>query len=608
MLAELLGPDPSLGPVAEQLLTRTAGNPFFIEEMVRSLADEGTLIGFPGAYRLTGSATTLRVPATVQAVLAARIDRLDGAHKAVLQSAAVIGRIFSETVLRRVAEHPEANLGAALNALCSAELLQATGSEGEFQFWHPLTQEVAYGSLVTTARRRLHARTAQALIATAAHRQDELAALLVTHFDAAEEHLEAARWEIRAGSRALGTDLAEAMGRMHSALRHLAAVPASAEAISLGVKARGFLLRLGGRTGMDLAESDRIFAEGRADAEQLDDPAPLGALLMSHGAAHMFGGDISGALSLFAEGCQRADRSLDSDLRAWAWASMGIPLSVAGPAPEALRATDVALGIVHGDPLFHSTHAGYNIPDYARFVRAVACTVAGRLDEARQLLLLARDCYERRPVADWRCWTLAQFAHLADCSGDPDLVDEAARTASTAMRVAVDAGSGVSQVVALQATGVAALLAGRTGEAIASLEDALDRARTHGIGWHEAGVLAHLARAHLARGDGPAAQKNAEDSIVVARRQGARVFECLGHLVRARVWRETAAGATDLAEARGALQAADALATETGAGTYAAFVGEERARLNGGDLAAVAMGYETIGALGHGARIRAELA
>jgi len=126
-------PDPSLGPVAEQLLTRTAGNPFFVEEMVRSLSDEGTLIGFPGAYRLSGAATTLRVPATVQAVLAARIDRLgQRAQGRSCKSAAVIGRVFGEAVLRQVVDHPEANLGATLDALCSAELLQATGNEGEF--------------------------------------------------------------------------------------------------------------------------------------------------------------------------------------------------------------------------------------------------------------------------------------------------------------------------------------------------------------------------------------------------------------------------------------------------------------------------------------------
>src|SRR5438093_11107591 len=101
LLRDLLGTDPSLAGLGDRIRKRTGGNPFFSEEVVQALAETGSLAGAKGAYRLVRPAAELRLPATVQAVLAARIDRLAEREKQVLQTAAVIGREFTEPILRR---------------------------------------------------------------------------------------------------------------------------------------------------------------------------------------------------------------------------------------------------------------------------------------------------------------------------------------------------------------------------------------------------------------------------------------------------------------------------------------------------------------------------
>jgi predicted ATPase len=180
MLGDMVGDDPSLATLPAHLVERTDGNPFFVEEMVRALVEDGTLTGQPGAYRLTRSLQQAGLPASVQAALAARIDRLAAEHRSLLQSAAVIGRTFSEAVLARVLGKPVEALATSLSALCAAELVQETQRDpvAEYRFWHPLTQEVAYGTMLAGRRARLHTAVAEAFIETHADRLDEQAALV----------------------------------------------------------------------------------------------------------------------------------------------------------------------------------------------------------------------------------------------------------------------------------------------------------------------------------------------------------------------------------------------------------------------------------------------
>jgi predicted ATPase len=145
MLADLLGNDASVTGLASFVHQRAAGNPFFVEEIVQTLIETGVLEGGKGAYRLVRAASDVALPATVQAVLAARIDRLPEREKRLLQQASVIGKTFQERVLTRICNIDDSNLHAALRALREAEFLyeESLYPHVEYAFKHPLTQEVA---------------------------------------------------------------------------------------------------------------------------------------------------------------------------------------------------------------------------------------------------------------------------------------------------------------------------------------------------------------------------------------------------------------------------------------------------------------------------------
>ena len=170
LLQALLGDDPSLAPLKQLLVDRTEGNPFFLEESVRALFDQGILEHLgegmsAGSLLLTKPLTELKLPATVQAVLAARIDRLPADEKRLLQTAAVIGTEVPLPLLQVIADVPEAVLRKSLAHLQAAEFLYESSlfPQLEYTFKHALTHEVAYRSLLQERRRALHARIVEAL-------------------------------------------------------------------------------------------------------------------------------------------------------------------------------------------------------------------------------------------------------------------------------------------------------------------------------------------------------------------------------------------------------------------------------------------------------------
>jgi predicted ATPase/class 3 adenylate cyclase len=204
LLRGLLGSDPSVVDLYERIRERTAGNPLFSEEVVQSLVESGSLEGTKGAYRLVQPVEVLEIPSTVQAVLAARIDRLEERQKHVLHRAAVIGKNFSEQLLVRVAELPAADLTFALGALREAELIheETLYPELEYAFKHPLTREVAYESQLSGSRSQVHGAVAQALEELHPDKPDEQAALLAHHFAEAGLAQRAVPYYRLAGERA----------------------------------------------------------------------------------------------------------------------------------------------------------------------------------------------------------------------------------------------------------------------------------------------------------------------------------------------------------------------------------------------------------------------
>src|SRR5262249_5122727 len=202
LLHDQLGQDPSVAALPEIIYTRTRGNPFFVEEVVQSLVEGGQLVGGRRAYRMAMPVEALQVPASVHAVRSSRIDGLPEREKEVLQTAAVIGKTFDETLLGRVMASvtaiEETALGPALSTLAAAEFLYeaALYPRLEYSFKHPLTQEVAQRSQLRERRVRVHGAVAHAL-EEAGGNLDERAAEIAQHWAEAGAADNAARWHRR---------------------------------------------------------------------------------------------------------------------------------------------------------------------------------------------------------------------------------------------------------------------------------------------------------------------------------------------------------------------------------------------------------------------------
>ncbi|SOZ17144.1 ATP-binding protein [Cupriavidus taiwanensis] len=165
MLDVMMGADPALGPLKQLTLEKTEGNPFFMEEVVQTLAEDKTLLGEPGSYRITATLAGLHIPTTVQGVLAARMDRLPCAERELLQTLAIVGAEFTLSLAQRVSEQPVARLDSLLMVLRARGFIyeSQTSPEIGYAFKHALTQEVAGNSLLSEERGALHERTGRAI-------------------------------------------------------------------------------------------------------------------------------------------------------------------------------------------------------------------------------------------------------------------------------------------------------------------------------------------------------------------------------------------------------------------------------------------------------------
>jgi tetratricopeptide (TPR) repeat protein len=277
-LHALLGDDPGLAPLKQLLIARTEGNPFFLEESVRTLVETGVLVGTPGAYRLAQALPTIQVPATVQAVLAARIDRLPPEEKRLLQTAAVIGTEVPFALLQAIAELPEADLHRGLTHLQAAEFLYEASLFPElvYTFKHALTHEVTYSGLLLERRRVLHARIVEALEALAGDRVAEQVERLAHHAFRGEVWDKALAYCRQAEEKAMARSAHhEAVACLEQALVALRHLPESRDTLEQAIDLR-FDLR---NALTPLGEVGRLFdhlREAQALAETLDDQRRLG--------------------------------------------------------------------------------------------------------------------------------------------------------------------------------------------------------------------------------------------------------------------------------------------------------------------------------------------
>jgi tetratricopeptide (TPR) repeat protein len=393
LLDALLGPDPGLGALKALLIDRTEGNPLFLEESVRSLIGTGALAGERGAYRLVQDPRTIRVPATVQAILAARIDRLSPGDKRLLQAAAVVGKDVPFPLLRAIAELPDEALREGLARLQRAELLYETRlfPDTEHTFTHALTHEVAYGSVLQERRRALHGRVVDALEGLPEDRPGEHVDALAHHALGAQRWGPAARYLYQAGERAF------AHARYHAAATSYAA---AVEALDrLGDTADPALtldacLELwAARTSIgDYEGFGALAAKAETLARALDDGPRLAQVQLRRAQAIAATCVMPGTLHAAIEEAREAfERARPDDLRTRSYARfiMGHAARDLGRLAEAVREFAAGLELFEGVDR-RGREAGLAFPIYVSLGawRAEAHAAAGDFEQA---LASARD-------------------------------------------------------------------------------------------------------------------------------------------------------------------------------------------------------------------------
>ncbi|MBF6560465.1 MAG: AAA family ATPase [Candidatus Binataceae bacterium] len=274
LLAALLGPSPALADLKRLIFAQTEGNPFFIEEIVRALFEQG-ILARTGEVTLTRSLADVRIPQTVQGIIAARIDRLAPAQRDLLQTVAVLGREFPAALARELAATSADQFEGTLADLEAGDFIyEESDSHGtRFAFKHVLTQEVAYGSLLGQQRRVLHDRAARAIENIFAGRLDDHLADLANHHTRSGNALASVHYLDLAGRQAARrAAYPEAADHMTAALKLIATMPPSDERDRLEIHMltalAQFLIPLRG-PGAD--EVRQAFDRARELCEQLGD-------------------------------------------------------------------------------------------------------------------------------------------------------------------------------------------------------------------------------------------------------------------------------------------------------------------------------------------------
>jgi class 3 adenylate cyclase/tetratricopeptide (TPR) repeat protein len=531
LLQALLGDDVALQPLKRLLIDRTEGNPFFLEESVRTLIETQVLLGERGAYRLARDVTSIQVPPTVQAVLAARIDRLSPENKRLLQSAAVIGKDVPFALLRVIADGSEDDVRRGLSALQAAEFLYevALFPELQYTFKHVLTHEVAYGSLLQQSRRVLHGRIVEAIETLYADRLSEQVKGLAHHAFSAEIWDKAVSYLRQTGAKALARSAnLEAAACFEQALTALGNLPETREtmeqAIDLRFDLRNALLPLG-----RFEAFHRYLREAEVLAKKLDDRRRLGwtSIYMCH-YLWMTGGsrDARG----FGQSAHAIAETLgDFRLRVVASFYLGLACFAAGDHRLAEEFLRKALRLLEGDLsrercglagfpfVMARSYLGLAVANRGDFEEGI-----GQAEEGVRLAASVDHPYSLIVA----CWSLGSV-----CAVQGEL-DEAVRVLERALALCDEWKLAVLSPLVTGPLGYVCALSGRMTEGMALLRRSLDGMESMGRGAYHSLVLVQLGEAALLAGRLDEAESCAGRALQLTRERGELGYEALArHLL-----------------------------------------------------------------------------
>jgi class 3 adenylate cyclase/tetratricopeptide (TPR) repeat protein len=556
-LAALLGDDPSLAPLTPLLSARTEGNPFFLEESVRTLVETGVLAGPTGAYRLVQPLQGMPVPATVHAVLAARIDRLLPEDKHLLQTAAVIGTDVSFALLQAIADLPEAALHRGLAHLQAAEFLYETRlfPELEYTFKHALTHEVAYGSLLLERRRGLHARIVEALEALAPERVAEQIERLAHQALRGEVWAKAVTYCQQAGARAYDrAAFRAAVVAFEQALQALAYLPEDGNTRVMAIELRIALdhsLRVLGEYRRCLT----LLSEAETLARALDDRVRLGRVLAGMASGRRVMGDHEGAIAVGRQALELATTLGDCALQVQASHTLGQAYYVVGDFGQAVELLRWNVEAAHRASSTLSLEMRIRSQAWLGLsLSALGAFAEGRRHGEEALGLATRAGQGSVPILAHGCLGLLYLAQ-----GD---LEHAIRVCEQGLVLCRAAGERTWLRWIVAGLGYAAALQGRLAEGLALLEEASSESlRTGGLRGH-ATRLAWLSEVCRLAGRGEEAWQHARQALDLARQQKERGSEALALHQLGVVHAHT--DPSDVAQAEAHYQQALTLAEELG--------------------------------------------
>ena len=533
LLGALLGPDQGLDLLKQMLLKR--GNPFFLEETVRALAETGDLVGDRGAYRLTRPVQALQVPPTVQTILAARIDRLPAEEKQLLQTASVVGKDVAYAILATIAEQPEEGLRLGLTHLQEAEFLYETRvfPDREYTFKHALTHEVAYGTLLQTRRQALHARIVEVTERLYADRMPEHLDLLSHHASRGEVWEKAVLYLRQAGEKALvrsaNREAAAYFSQALVAMQNLREVPDLPRHV---IDLRFRLNRALGAIA-DFVPQFENLEEARRMAEMLPDERRLAMAYSYLVEASLVAGAHSRVMEMGERALALATASGDPRVESIATFALGFACHQLGDYRRAVeyqqRATDLAdrtsLRVPVGRQIipgvFSRIYLAFGLADLGRFPDAhIAAEEASRLaDAAHSLYTQAFAAYGVGVVSLRKGDDLAQ----------------AIRPLEHGVKVCLETDNHILFPHVAATLGSLYARCGRDTEGVALLTQALDAAVLKDVMAARSWILTRLAEAHLDARRLTDAYKIAERAHELARRQRERGFEAWALTILAEV-------------------------------------------------------------------------
>jgi class 3 adenylate cyclase len=387
LVSQLLGPDLSVGELGHKIAERAAGNPFFVEEMVRDLAERGVLRGRRGTYMSTTEATDVSVPATLHATIAARIDRLDPKAKRTLSAAAVSGSRFSLDLLKTLGIEP------ILEDLVVAELVDQVRftDDPEYAFHHPLVRAVAYESQLKSDRAELHRRLAAVIEARSPASADENAALIAEHLEAAGDLHAAYGWHMRAATWATNRDIGAARVSWEHARQIADALPAdNPDRTAMRIAPRTMLCGTAFRAHVTVA-GDR-FNELRELCTAIGDKASLAIAMAGLVIDHAHQGRMREASQLASEHMALIESLGDPTL------TVGLSFAVIYAKMESAEMSDVlrwsqkVIDLADGDPAKGNFIIGSPLAAAfaTRAIARYALGCPGWRDDLQQALAMAR--------------------------------------------------------------------------------------------------------------------------------------------------------------------------------------------------------------------------